>query len=78
VLVPSFRPLACTLAYACRLEHFSIWYDLMEPWPFTDCGLVNLVWALVRAGSGPVSVGRVRAQQAAECTGGVDAVRMGL
>jgi hypothetical protein len=67
---PQLQALACTLVYACRLEHFSTWYGLMAPWPFTDCGLVNLVRALVQAGSGPVSVGRGRAQQAAECTGG--------
>jgi hypothetical protein len=55
------QALACTHVYACRLKHLSIWYGLMAPWPFTDCGLVNLVRALVQAGSGPVSVGQVKA-----------------
>jgi hypothetical protein len=58
---PQLQALPCTLVYACRLEQFSIWYGLMAPWPFTDCGLVNLVRALVHAGSGPVSVGQVKA-----------------
>jgi hypothetical protein len=60
---PQLQALACTHVYACRLEHFSIWYDLKAPWPFTDCGLVNLVRALVQGSIGPVSVGRVKAQQ---------------
>lgn len=37
---------------------------------FTDCGLVNLVWALAQAGSGPVSVWLARARQASEVTAG--------
>jgi hypothetical protein len=33
VLVPSFRPSHAPWATRCGLEHFSIWYDLEQPWP---------------------------------------------
>lgn len=47
----------------------TVWRDPGR-WTFTDCRLVNLVWALAQAGSGPVSVGLARARQPSEATAG--------
>jgi hypothetical protein len=48
VVVPSFRPShAPWTTPAGPLEHTSQ-FGTMEPCPFTDCGLVNLGWALAQ------------------------------
>jgi len=70
VLVPSFRPSHApwpTRAGSSISQFGTVWSN-PGPSTFTDCGLVNLVWALELPGSGPLSVGQARAKPAAECT----------
>lgn len=70
VLVPSFRPSHApwpTRAGLSISQFGTVWSNPGRC-TFTDCGLVNLVWALEQAGSGPLSVGQGRAKSAAQCT----------
>ena len=72
---PQLQALACTctLAAASRLKHTSQ-FGTMEPCPFTDCGLVNLGWALA---AGVQRASERWARQGSARTGASDAVRMG-
>jgi hypothetical protein len=71
---PQLQALACTLADASRLEH-TAQFGTTEPCPFTDCGLVNLGWALAQ---GSQRASERWARQGSACTGESDAVLMGL
>lgn len=70
---PQLQALACTLDDASRLEHTSQ-FGTMEPCPFTDCGFVNLGWALAQ---GSRRATERWARQGSASTAESDAVRMG-
>jgi hypothetical protein len=55
VLVPSFRPSHAPWFTPAGLSISQFGYDLKEPCSFTDCGLVNLVWALAQGSQRPLS-----------------------
>jgi hypothetical protein len=70
---PQLQALACTLGRRQQARaYFSIWYD--GTLPFTDCGFVNLGWALAQ---GSQRATERWARQGSACTGESDAVRMG-